>query len=292
VSSTSNTSGANGLSATATLGGGVTAGATNGGGETTASGGTTGVGTVPPAGGSSSCGNGFFDATEECDDGNTDPGDGCNQQCRLEYVDPCLGGHCTLTQICGNAQLEQAELCDDGNLYTGDGCSYDCTLEPGYVCRVPGTPCELLVIPPGCGDGVIDSVSGETCDDGQHNGQSGYCPTNCGLVGTCGNSITEPWSGEQCDDGVNDDSYDGCRPNCRRAAYCGDGVANGPEQCDFGSQNSPLSAPVYGGCLVGCKFGPHCGDGVLQPPEDCDLGENNGAPLYLCSEQCGPYDIF
>ncbi len=45
----------------------------------------------------SSCGNGFVDPEEVCDDGNTIPGDGCSSDCQL---------------LCGNGQLDEGEVCD------------------------------------------------------------------------------------------------------------------------------------------------------------------------------------
>ena len=45
---------------------------------------------------------------EECEDGNTDPGDGCSATCTLE---------------CGNGLLDLNELCDDGDSHGGDGCT-------------------------------------------------------------------------------------------------------------------------------------------------------------------------
>src|SRR6185295_14704373 len=36
------------------------------------------------------CGNGVAQGDEECDDGNTSPGDGCSPTCQLESVNPAL----------------------------------------------------------------------------------------------------------------------------------------------------------------------------------------------------------
>lgn len=50
---------------------------------------------------STSCGNGYVDVAEECDDGNRDDGDGCNEACLLEkgrcgdqIVQKALGEQC------------------------------------------------------------------------------------------------------------------------------------------------------------------------------------------------------
>ena len=50
---------------------------------------------------------------EECDDGNTVTGDGCDEHCFVE--------------ACGNNVIQAGEACDDGNTAGGDGCSADCT---------------------------------------------------------------------------------------------------------------------------------------------------------------------
>src|SRR5262249_20596481 len=58
---------------------------------------------------------------EQCDDGNFDNLDGCDN-------------HCQVTG-CGNGILEPGEQCDDGNRVDGDCCSSTCQLEPD------GSPC-------------------------------------------------------------------------------------------------------------------------------------------------------
>ena len=66
------------------------------------------------------CGNGEPEPGygEECDDGNQQPGDGCDPDCFLE-----------ITAGCGNGVLEPVEDCDDGNHVAGDGCDPDCRIE-------------------------------------------------------------------------------------------------------------------------------------------------------------------
>jgi cysteine-rich repeat protein len=64
------------------------------------------------------CGNGVREACEQCDDGNTDGGDGCAANCLVESAGNC-----------GNGEVEPGEDCDDGNNVNGDGCSANCLLE-------------------------------------------------------------------------------------------------------------------------------------------------------------------
>jgi cysteine-rich repeat protein len=52
--------------------------------------------------------------------------------------------------VCGDAIVDSAEACDDGNVTNHDGCSEDCTIvEPGFICPIPGNPCEWMG-PDGC----------------------------------------------------------------------------------------------------------------------------------------------
>jgi cysteine-rich repeat protein len=75
------------------------------------------VGTIGCSGegndGAMVCGDGVVDAGEECDDGNTNPDDGCDASCLLE---------------CGNGVLNGMEVCDDGNDIDTDECSNSCLL--------------------------------------------------------------------------------------------------------------------------------------------------------------------
>ena len=66
-------------------------------------------------------------ADEECDDGNTVDGDGCDATCKLE-------------PFCGDGTLDGGEQCDDGNNVDGDGCDANCLDETSifYVFFVIG----------------------------------------------------------------------------------------------------------------------------------------------------------
>jgi cysteine-rich repeat protein len=142
------------------------------------------------------CGDGLLGGTEECDDGNNAPGDGCRANCTRE--------------ICGDGILDLGEGCDDGNTVGGDGCSATCQREPR------------------CGDGILDP--GEQCDDGNNVNGDG-CSATCQREPRCGDGILDP--GEQCDDG-NNVGGDGCRADCTRE-ICGDGILDPGEACDDGN---------------------------------------------------------
>jgi cysteine-rich repeat protein len=68
-------------------------------------------------------------------------------------------------------------------------------------------------LPTVCGDGIV--VGAEVCDDGNRIDNDG-CAANCDSNETCGNGIVDAVSGESCDDGGNRlQSHDGCAANCQ-----------------------------------------------------------------------------
>ena len=116
----------------------------------------------------------MIDATEACDDGNQEDGDGCSANCQSDetcgngVVDRAAGERCDcgddpnavpagcggingaaasictdtcISRFCGNGliEVELGEECDDGNTVDGDGCSARCLVEPPF-----------------CGDGDVD----------------------------------------------------------------------------------------------------------------------------------------
>jgi cysteine-rich repeat protein len=72
------------------------------------------------------CGNGRLEIGEDCDDGNTRSGDGCNNVCLHEGS--IAGG-----SVCGDFVVGNGEDCDDGNRTSGDGCSDTCLNEGTVV---------------------------------------------------------------------------------------------------------------------------------------------------------------
>ena len=99
------------------------------------------------------CGNQVVEYGEQCDDGNTESGDGCSATCQNEG-----GGG----PVCGNNIVESGEQCDDGNTESGDGCSATCQNEGGGG--------------PYCGNGIVEGS--EQCDDGNTN-NSDSCSNSC-----------------------------------------------------------------------------------------------------------------
>ncbi len=138
-----------------------------------------------------------------------------------------------------------------------------------------------------CGDGVV--ASDEVCDDGDQNGQWGYCNEDCtGLGPRCGDGQVQKDEGEECDDGVNLTGYDfadngeGCAPGCRLPASCGDkrvDLAFG-EQCDDGNRKNGDE------CESNCTNREKCGNGKIdkEDGETCDDGNRRNRDG--CSQFC------
>lgn len=268
----------------------------------------------PPA-----CGDGEINQIEEeCDDGNTLPGDGCNGICKIDpnFICDTPGELCKSIYVCGNGVLDPGELCDDGNTIPNDGCSEQCDVwNYHYDCSVIGESCILLYA---CGDLRIEGlencedgntpnllVSGDGCDENCQTEPGWVCPypsqpciqmsecePDCTFPAYCGNGIVD-LPEEECDDGINDGSYSNCGVDCLFGPRCGDGILDPEhEECDDGNTVSK------DGCSARCKID-GCGDGVVdtsinpdtgQPREQCDDGINEGS-YGECAPGCvlGPY---
>ena len=220
-----------------------------------------------------------------CGDGTCDPDEDdakCPSDC--EPVTPAS---------CGDGKVDAAEDCDSEAADVAD-CDRDCTL-------------------PACGDGLVNAVAGEQCDDGPDNSDdysaakqcnaacAGFaahcgdgtcqsadehaddCPTDC--MAACGNGVTEP--GESCDDGNNNTPIDTgkCDKDCT-ATMCGDAYVNtATETCDDG--NTSEQDACTNACLPAT-----CGDGLLwEGMEDCDDG--NQVDADACNNSCtAPRRVF
>jgi cysteine-rich repeat protein len=219
------------------------------------------------------CGDGFLQQGEECDDGNLGNNDSCSDVCT----------HKSASSFCGNSIVNTGEECDDGNFLAGDGCTPFCTI--------------IRNDDNGDGDnddGITNNASDEDDDgngdedDGVRNNQfdddNGDGDNDDGTSGNqrdlirllaekktlvaaasiCGNGILDV--SEECDD-TNRRDEDGCSSTCLlEIGICGDGVVQTllDEQCE-GSD-----------ACVNCRFvSVSCGDGKVDTKEECDDGPLN-----------------
>lgn len=244
---------------------------------------------------------GTVDLGEECDDGNVDNGDGCNNSCRLEKVYCC--------DVVGNQSLLDPIATKNNHdsfmNYTGNDCTIVDPLgfwQPNAVTELDNTiPCE-------CGNGMIDGA--EECDLGRAQDGSNRntilngcnkCDFTCGdqkvqtdayvidhrnptdwVYADDGSMLTE-----QCDDGnwVDDDE---CDNFCQ---LCGNGQLDPGEQCDLGrgSGGDSRNLAEYG-CTPECKF--VCGNGTVDASSyvvdasgtDWYYDSNGGIPYEACDD--------
>lgn len=277
------------------------------------------------------CGDGAFDTSddgskvEQCDDGNSEDGDGCDGSCRIEAGARCEDNRdgqksrCAKV-VCGDSKVESShdaqvnEECDDGNTNDGDGCSSSCAVVGGFLCMQEyshdRSECREVV----CGDFFRDTSNDgsriEMCDDdnkedgdgcsssckvedgyicsGEPGGRWNNGGSKCSKV-TCGDGFRES-SGEvsatveKCDD-ANDRDLDGCSSACT--------VEDGYEcqevpDSDKRLNNKPdrITGPVgfVSGGRDKCSRKTICGDGFRVGKEACDDG--NTADADGCSSSC------
>ncbi|MCH8150036.1 MAG: IPTL-CTERM sorting domain-containing protein [Planctomycetes bacterium] len=147
---------------------------------------------VPDECGNPVCGDGCVMGTEDCDDGNTEPGDGCDGNCLFE-------GACCLGTVC---IIRNEPFClDSGGTFLGFFTSCDA--------------------PDGDGDGLVDECDG--CPTDSHKFEPGIC--GCGVDD--GADSDDDGVPDNCD--VCPDSDDGAAGALGDAD--GDGVLNCNDLC-------------------------------------------------------------
>ena len=216
------------------------------------------------------CGNGVLEPNcEECDDGNTADGDGCDSNCT--------------SSRCGNGVVGSGETCDDRNALDGDGCDSNCSptacsnavVTAGEQCDdgnlVDGDGCDANCRLSGCGNGIAGAD--EQCDDGNLLNGDG-CDADC-TISRCGNAISAGL--EDCDDGNGVDG-DGCDTNCTVSA-CANGITVGEEECDDGNLQSD------DGCDAHCRV-EICGNGRKEDNEQCDVAAAPESGPGACNPDC------
>jgi cysteine-rich repeat protein len=247
--------------------------------------------------GTGGCGDGFVDtaAGEVCDDGNGIDGDGCDNDCTWS----CEGvADCDDLELCdGSETCDAAHICQDG-APAADGTP--CTDASGGegVCR--GGRCTN----PECGNGSVNAMTGEECDDGNlipGDGCENDCTWTCETANECDDGLvcdgeetcnvgphvcvdgTTAPAGTACERDGDPGTRDICLAGVCLASHCSDGFADtlAGEQCDDG--NLVPDDGCENDCTWTCEADPTCDDGdPCSGTETCDLGTHrcaSGTPL-------------
>lgn len=182
---------------------------------------------------------------------------------------------------CGDGVIQfNYERCDGDQVCTTDGgkkgkryCNSDCKMvnknfgiwnvvnnEPDWVC-IPDTN-EVTPNVTTCGDGTIDTTSGELCDAGGKNGvpctpsaggSCSYCSWDCRNVLDVNDYVAYDRN-RDCGDGIVQAPYEICDKKNNTACnstcngVCGNGKVEGEEYCD------PSDPVTKGGCNSECYY--------------------------------------
>ena len=151
-----------------------------------------------------------------------------------------------------------------------------------------------------------DGGGGLCAEDGTSCGSAMVCSGGECVESVCGDGLIDTASGEQCDD-MNDVAGDGCQPSdcsftCEEAADCtDDDPCNGEEvclpdihRCQLGTEPADTTmcalpedpdGEATGVCGGGYCVPAGCGNGVVDGGEDCD-DSMNGDNTDGCRDDC------
>lgn len=152
-------------------------------------------------------------------------------------------------------------------------------------------------LPPGDAEAPVATCT--PLSNGSACGEGGICIDAICTPSRCGDGVLDPLLGEECED-ANELSGDGCslcRFECKANTDCNDGVVcNGAETCDLINHTCVLGAPAMAGtaCMIDATtagvchqatcVSPGCGNGAMDAGEECDDG--NGVDTDGCTTSC------
>jgi cysteine-rich repeat protein len=212
------------------------------------------------------CGNGAVEGVEQCDDGNSVNGDGCENTCIFSCkpdTTTCDDGNaCNGTETCGATHTCSmgTALADGASCGTGKLCK-------GGVCIDSTCGDAVITAPEECDDGNV--TDGDGCNSCKFSCLSTDSTRNCSGgdpcagASTCNDATHTCSKGTPLADGADCGGGKVCKAGVCGSGSCGDGIVTAPEQCDFGSGNGAGT-----GCEIDCKFScsktaDTCSDGDL-----------------------------
>lgn len=236
------------------------------------------------------CGDGYVAGTEECDDANQTPGDGCENNCTFSCVSTDSTRNCTPADPCNGQGTcnDTTHVCAPGTpLTNGTSCGGNNYCKQG-TCTMPV-----------CGNGIVEP--GEDCDGGVG------CKADCHWL--CVNAATDCGTAPACEmyqctgqhtcQAVADSSQNNMpcgtggtcnNGTCTSGPSCGNGIVEGTEQCDFGNGNG-AGTGCETNCQYSCQNDAGCSDGNLcDGTETCSTVTVNGNTGKKCAAGSAPPD--
>ncbi|MBV8756607.1 MAG: DUF4215 domain-containing protein [Deltaproteobacteria bacterium] len=230
------------------------------------------------------CGDGYVTGTEECDDANSNNGDGCNNNCTFSCVSTDSTRNCTPADSCAGQGT-----CNDATHVCAPGTA----LPDNTFCGTTGFCKTGVCTQPVCGNGIVER--GEDCDGGTG------CKADCHWQ--CVNAVTDCAAAPACNmeqctaqhtcqtvaDSTQNGNACGASGTCSNGtcqtsgATCGNGVVEGSEQCDFGGGNGPGTG-CESNCTFSCSSNAQCLDtNPCNGAETCSSVTVNGHMGQKCA---------
>jgi len=230
------------------------------------------------------CGNGTVEPTETCDDGNTDNGDGCDENCQFEVpaewtCDPDYYGNGVVCQ-CGCGAIDPD--CADETIDSCEACNFSGS------CAAGGSDCSAIdpndnsiCLPTECGNDIVElgeecdgtSLNGKTCSDLGFNDGTLACAATCVFDTSDCTAVPAEWT---CTPGFYGDSF--CDCGCGVIDIdCSDNTStvctycNDSGSCAEGSDCSAINPGDNSICLA-----TECGNNIVESGEECDGTSLNG----------------
>jgi cysteine-rich repeat protein len=167
--------------------------------------------------------------------------------------------------VSNGAPIARAEL-SSGLFRIGTTCGNG-TVEPDEACDGESPTCDRDCSAVRCGDGMVNTLAGETCDTVA---DTYTCDEDC-TPNECGDGYVN-FSDEDCEP----PGAPGCSSTCVYTSICGNSVVEVSEACDG---DLVMGVPCNPDCTM-----PTCGDGFVQATETCDDG--NTVDGDTCSATC------
>ena len=246
------------------------------------------------------CGDGVVSGTEQCDDGNNVPFDGCSATCTGETGYTCTGSPSVCVPCpsgysnCNGSSLDGCEVHVSADPSNCGGCGLVCATQNATAACVGGV-CAVGACNPGYADCNLQAIDG--CEV--------YTPSDPNNCGTCGAVCSLPNATATCLNGAC--ALGACNPgyaDCNSQAIdgCEVNIASSPNNCGgCGTVCSPNNIPTptcssgtcNGACAAGfvdCngnKQADGCEVNVVSNPNNCGgcgtVCSSNNIPTPTCS---------